>query len=287
MADPPDLTVSENRRLQREVKQLRARVEALESSRWWRLHPRLAVERLRGRFAPVEPPLALAPATRIENIEAGTTNGLTERFREEVMARGEFTEDWFTVHIPAWDRVARRLDGRETRILELGSFEGLSACFLLWRLPAARITCVDTFSGIPAYNAYGIGGPELEQRFDRNVALVDGSRVRKLTGATHRVLPELVDSGERFDLAYVDASHRALDVIVDSALCWQLLVPDGIAIFDDYGPIPPGEDPLQHPAPAIDAFLRLVGDQLEVVEQARQLVVRKARANERSRSLED
>jgi O-methyltransferase len=32
--------VQENQRLQREVRQLRARVRALESSRWWRLHPR-------------------------------------------------------------------------------------------------------------------------------------------------------------------------------------------------------------------------------------------------------
>jgi SAM-dependent methyltransferase len=279
MADPADLTVSENRRLQREVKQLRARVEALETSRWWRLHPRLALERLRDRLTPESQPTDTnTPTARTEPVPAtGSADALTERFREEVMARAEFTEDWFTVHIPAWERVARKLERRRARILELGSFEGLSACFLLWRLPEAHVTCVDTFAGIPAYNAYGIGGPELERRFDRNVALVDGSRVRKLAGATHSVLPALVADGERFDLGYVDASHRALDVIVDSALCWQLLVPGGIAIFDDYGPIPPGDDPLEHPARAIDAFLGLVGDELEVIERQRQLIVRKSR----------
>lgn len=278
-ANPADLTVSENRRLQREVKQLRARVEALETSRWWRLHPRFALERLRGGLTPESQPTDTdTPTARTEPVPAtGSADALTERFREEVMARAEFTEDWFTVHIPAWERVARKLEGRRARILELGSFEGLSACFLLWRLPEAHVTCVDTFAGIPAYNAYGIGGPELERRFDRNVALVDGSRVRKLAGATHSVLPELVADGERFDLGYIDASHRALDVIVDSALCWQLLVPGGIAIFDDYGPIPPGDDPLEHPAPAIDAFLGLVGDELEVMERQRQLIVRKSR----------
>jgi SAM-dependent methyltransferase len=278
-ADPADLTVSENRRLQREAKQLRARVEALETSRWWRLHPRLALERLRDRLTPESQPTDTnTPTARTEPVPAtGSADALTERFREEVMARAEFTEDWFTVHIPAWERVARKLEGRRARILELGSFEGLSACFLLWRLPEAHVTCVDTFAGIPAYNAYGIGGRELERRFDRNVALVDGSRVRKLAGATHSVLPALVADGERFDLGYVDASHRALDVIVDSALCWQLLVPGGIAIFDDYGPIPPADDPLEHPARAIDAFLGLVGDELEVIERQRQLIVRKSR----------
>jgi O-methyltransferase len=39
----------ENQRLRKELSQLRGRIEALESSRWWRLHPRFAVQRLRAR----------------------------------------------------------------------------------------------------------------------------------------------------------------------------------------------------------------------------------------------
>jgi O-methyltransferase len=35
-------------RLTREVRDLRARLTAIESSRWWRLHPRFALKRLRG-----------------------------------------------------------------------------------------------------------------------------------------------------------------------------------------------------------------------------------------------
>ena len=44
-----DDIVRENQRLQRELQQLRARIQALESSRWWRLHPRFALQRLRRR----------------------------------------------------------------------------------------------------------------------------------------------------------------------------------------------------------------------------------------------
>jgi O-methyltransferase len=40
--------VEENERLTREVRELKARVTAVESSRWWRLHPRVALQRLRG-----------------------------------------------------------------------------------------------------------------------------------------------------------------------------------------------------------------------------------------------
>jgi hypothetical protein len=265
-----DLTASENQRLRSEVKELRARVAAFESSRWWRAHPRFVLAHLRARET--------AAGEEISQPEPrpapGPADDLAARFEDEVVARGTFSEDWFTVHIPAWEAALSELEDRPPSVLELGSFEGLSACFLLWRLPQASLTCVDTFEGIPAYAAYGIAS-RLEGTFDRNIALVDASRVRKLVGKSHHVLPKLVDEGAQFDLVYVDASHRALDVAVDAALSWDLLAVGGIAIFDDYGPVPPEEDPLQHPTPAIDAFLGLVSGRYDVIDDGRQLIVRK------------
>jgi hypothetical protein len=266
VADPADITVSENQRLKKEVRDLRARVEAFESSRWWRLHPRSLLKRRR----PPRPRQASTVATAPR-----TDDSVTARFRSDVVARGTFSEDWFTVHIPIWERVMRELEGQQARILELGSFEGLSACFLLWRLPDARLTCVDTFAGIAGYEAYGIETTELERRFDANVALVDSARVRKLVGTTHRLLPELVDQAEPFELIYVDASHTALDVLADVALAWQLLVNGGVMIFDDYGGAPPGEDALEYPKPAIDAFLTLVAGRYDELDRTRQVIARK------------
>lgn len=272
MSEDREIWVSENQRLKQEVKALHARVEALERSRWWRLHPRFLANRLMRR--PSELLTAdVAPGRVVEE----PRSDVADRFRSAVVDRGAFTEDWFTVYIPTWDAVLRELEGKRARVLEVGSFEGLSACFLLWRLPDAEVTCVDTFDGIPAYRAYGIGGPDLEQRFDDNVALVAASRVRKRTGRSHRVLSDLVAEEEHFDLVYIDASHRALDVLADAALCWQLVAPGGLVIFDDYGGIPAGVQPLEHPTPAVDAFRALVAEQLEVVDQHRQLIVRKTR----------
>jgi predicted O-methyltransferase YrrM len=270
-----DLTANENQRLHKELKELRERVAALETSRWWRLHPRFALARLAARLVPKRPKRDRPIIDRPAEPAATPTDSLTARFREEVVDPGSFSEDWFTMHIPTWEPVLRELKGKRAQILELGSFEGLSACFLLWRLPDAHVTCVDTFVGIPEYAAYGIAGPELSEAFDRNVALVDGSRVRKITGETHRILPDLVHEGAEFDLAYVDASHRALDVVIDAALTWKLLARGGVAIFDDYDDVSSLPNPNEHPAPAINALLQLVADEAEVIARTGQLVVRK------------
>jgi O-methyltransferase len=51
MSADVDRIVRENDRLTREVRDLKARLAAVESSRWWRLHPRVALRHLRGRLA--------------------------------------------------------------------------------------------------------------------------------------------------------------------------------------------------------------------------------------------
>jgi O-methyltransferase len=49
MSGDVDRIIRENDRLTKEVRELKARVAAVESSRWWRLHPRVALRQLRAR----------------------------------------------------------------------------------------------------------------------------------------------------------------------------------------------------------------------------------------------
>jgi len=270
-----DVITRENQRLQKEVAVLRERVAALERSRWWRLHPRLLARRAASAFRiELRHAGAHAREARVEGV-AATDHPLIVRFREEVVARGAFSEEWFTPNIPSWEPILQRLEGRAPEILEIGSFEGLSTCFLLWRLPDARLTCLDTFEGSPENLAYGATVSNLEQRFDRNIALVDASRVRKLRGDSRRTLLELAEERDRFDLVYVDGSHLALDVLVDAALSWPLVASAGVVIFDDYVWTKLGDDPLLRPGPAIDSFLSLVEDHSELVFREGQVAVRK------------
>lgn len=200
-------------------------------------------------------------------------NSNLARFREEIVETGDFTLQWFTARFEGLEAVLHPLEGRTAWILEIGSFEGLSACYFLWRLADARVTCIDTFEGSAGLPTGGREG--LESAFDRNVELVDASRVRKLVGDSKRVLLDLADEPGRFDLVYVDGSHRGLDVLVDAALSWPLLEVNGVVVFDDYRWAMQGDDPLLRPGPAIDAFVALVAVHGEVVFHGRQVALRK------------
>ena len=85
----------------------------------------------------------------------------------------------------------------------------------------------------------------------------------------------LADEHARFDLVYVDGSHRGLDVLVDAALSWPLLEVGGVVVFDDYRWTLLGDDPLLRPGPAIDAFVGLVAAHSEVLFHDRQVALRK------------
>jgi len=174
----------------------------------------------------------------------------------------EFTEDWFSNHIPAWNKIIN--DVRPRRILEIGSYEGRATTYLIRACTGfgpLHITCVDTWDGsvdLPAARMAGV-----ERRFDRNVseavrlaeAPVD---FRKWKQDSTRALSALIaDGSELFDLIYVDGSHTAPDVLTDGVLAFEVLRVGGVMIFDDYlwsMEAPAHVDPLNRPKTAIDAF---------------------------------
>jgi predicted O-methyltransferase YrrM len=184
-----------------------------------------------------------------------------------------FTEDWFSNYIPTWDGILARL--RPRRVMEIGSYEGLSTTYLIGRCAAfgpVQIHCVDTWAGavdLPPQRMTGV-----EARFDENVKLAierAGARVtlRKIKQRSAIALAAMVAAGEApFDLIYVDGSHTAADVLVDAALAFQLLRVGGVMVFDDYlwsmEPAP-SVDPLNMPKPAIDAFATIFMRKLRVL----------------------
>lgn len=128
-----------------------------------------------------------------------------------------FIADWVTRKALRWHRFLRGLRKESANVLEIGSFEGRSALFLLNYLPRARITCVDFFKG------------ELDARFDANLAPF-ASRLTKLKGSAAGHLDALGQAQARYDLIYLDAGKRRDDALALSLLAWPLLKANGIFI---------------------------------------------------------
>lgn len=172
------------------------------------------------------------------------------------------TQDWFSNHIPAWDGILAQLSPR--RVLEIGSYEGLSTTYIIERCASfgpLQIDCVDTWAGAVDLPPGAMAG--VEARFDANIKLaIDRAAApvsfRKIKKRSAPALAGLIAAGEEpFDLIYVDGSHTAADVMIDAVLAFQLLRVGGVMIFDDYlWSMEPAlsVDPLNMPKPAIDAF---------------------------------
>jgi hypothetical protein len=143
--------------------------------------------------------------------------------------------------------------GRPMKILEIGSFEGLSTTWLL-KHTNAHVTCVDTWEGSDEHTDEHKQG--LYERFLENIEPWK-DRVTILRGESGKVLRTL-PCEETYDFIYIDGSHYAKDVLADAVLTWPLINPTGLIIFDDYLWTTDGNiESLTGPQPGINAFLNI------------------------------
>jgi len=194
----------------------------------------------------------------------------------------EFTQPWFeTDNRELWDSTlpVRYPDGIG-RVLEVGSFEGASACYLLEH-GARQIVCVDTWEGADEHPYPSIDMGDVYQRFTQNIAeaqLRTGGRVSVVRWASLRALSAMILSGEeQFDFAYIDGQHTAAAALTDGLLAFELLRPGGWMYFDDYNwfnMLYPG-DPEKTPHLGVDAFCSVHATRIEAVDTGNQMHVRK------------
>ena len=97
----------------------------------------------------------------------------------------QYTNNWFLVDVKkAWDQLIPQIN--PTRILEIGSYEGASACYLIDTLSkhkSIEIHCVDSWEGGIEHQVGGLAESnmlEVEKRFINNTDL-------SISKATHKV----------------------------------------------------------------------------------------------------
>lgn len=195
-----------------------------------------------------------------------------------------FTTDWFSYAIPNFQGISRHL-GPVPRILEIGCYQGRATCWMLEHMlaPTGTITVVDPFcesdltpwSTVPV-TAHADYNPDRLSLFRANAEEVrqPGQTVDLQVGRSYRILADLVAQGREYDFIYVDGNHSAGPVLADAALCFGLLRPGGIMLFDDYLW---DHDPdwLQRPKMSIDAFVNMYQPYLRQIISNYQLAIQR------------
>lgn len=152
---------------------------------------------------------------------------------------------------------------RPAQFLEVGSFEGASAIWLLNHLlthPEARLTCVDN-------NALRRG-----KRLLKNLAASGQAHKADILWIDSRTVRTHVPD-DHFDFVYVDGSHSAPNVLYDVVNAFLICKPGGVVGCDDYEYTVPENGSC--PKEAIDTFLALAGDRVQVTYRGYQLWFRK------------
>lgn len=186
-----------------------------------------------------------------------------------------FSTNWFKQSAAHWPALFKAIAwdvNKPAVIVEIGSYEGASACWMLDHLllhPDSRLYCLDTFQGSIEHTAEM--RQNLEQQFRQNIALTGRmNQVETLIGRSEDSLITLLARHVAADFVYVDGSHQAADVLTDAVLAWKLLKPGGLLIFDDYLWPKYKNQPLLNPKMAIDAFINCHMDQISYIVGSQQ-----------------
>jgi len=162
---------------------------------------------------------------------------------------------------------------KNLRFLEIGCFEGMASVWMLKNVLIdvnSTLDVIDTFSGSIEHQKEELKIKTLKDRFLENTVLYHKKMIIHV-GHSHKILRTLE---KQFDFIYIDGSHQASDVIEDAILAFRILKPNGIMAFDDYKFDNIG-NALQHPKIAIDAFITLFADKIQIIEKNYQLFIRK------------
>jgi predicted O-methyltransferase YrrM len=195
-----------------------------------------------------------------------------------------FTNNWFeTTAMQIWDELIPKIN--PSKILEIGSFEGASACYLIAKCASKtpiEIHCIDTWEGGIENKRAGVNMGDIERRFLDNTKIACDRVPHRVELITHKglsniCLAKIINQSflNYFDLIYIDGSHLAPDVLSDATLSFPLLKVGGTMIFDDYLWRGNSQDPLYGPKLAVDAFLNIYFHKMRIALSPNSQVVAK------------
>ena len=175
------------------------------------------------------------------------------------------THDYFSGNAFDWINTLNEFKNKKFKFLEIGSFEGNSALFVLENFKGVDLTCVDQWKQLyredgkrEGYEDLSIN--EIEKNFDTNLKDYPGRFLKNKISSNNFFR----NNDQEFDVIYIDGSHYAPDVLEDCKNSWSVLKKNGLLILDDY--FWKGYAKLEeNPAFAINLFLQEINNKYEVL----------------------
>ena len=175
-----------------------------------------------------------------------------------------FTQDWFSQNITGIESVLKLLREKKS-FLEIGSFEGRSACWFMENAleDDGTIVCIDSFGNSLEHTDFNFA--DVRARFYANTekAKKVNQKLEVIEDHSVQALAKLICEKRQFDFIYVDGSHTSPDTLTDACLAFLLLKQGGAMIFDDYL-WEMHTAPIQSPKWGIDVFMNMFCQKIQL-----------------------
>ena len=161
------------------------------------------------------------------------------------------------------------------KFLEIGCFEGMATKWMLKNLlfhKGSTIDVVDTFNLDVVTLGQGGVSEDLRKRFEENIKEYK-NKVTIYEGESYYQLHLLKPNS--YDFIYIDGSHYQTDVLEDAVSSYRLAKSGGYLLFDDYQMFFQSMGVKYKPDIAINAFLEIYKNEVELIFSNWQALIRK------------
>ena len=137
------------------------------------------------------------------------------------------TTDYFSLNAYYWNLIINK-NFKEFSYLEIGSWEGNSASYVLKNFKTKKVFCVDVWDKIDVWDKR-----EQKNRFEnfRSNLIEFKDRFKFFKDTSDNFF---ANNNEKFDIIYIDGWHEAPQVHKDINNSWNSLNVNGLIICDDY-----------------------------------------------------
>jgi GR25 family glycosyltransferase involved in LPS biosynthesis/predicted O-methyltransferase YrrM len=158
------------------------------------------------------------------------------------------------------------------KFLEIGSFCGNSAAWTIENIltdATSTLTCVDPWNGNVAHEDFQFS--DVEAAFDEQLEPFKKQLIKQKAYSDEWLMK---NRSNQYDFIYIDGDHMPQAFMSDAILSWELLKPGGIMAIDDYEWQHP-RGAKYNPKEAIDLFISMYSEHIQVIEKGWQIWIRK------------